>query len=280
MVSSIYSCTLNLFTPYDTVWENIREQVLNYINNFRESRLSRERHSHFIDRVDILKRVILNYVTRGPSPECIPGVPDFAMHPRIRAILEQPEDVVVTGSSFTDLESYLPFVSLDWFHAVRNRLLKIIHGSGHTNALRLELLELATTWFFCPSCNKSLSFPRVLHHYCAQRQGGPFPEPTDAEGSLWNAIWWSTSQTPWNCRSELTYDRRYPPIAAHLVSLCDKDPVSTTAQTMDDLDPRFVCIRCTFNEKRMHKDFVSMSWRRAVSREFETVQSSPLNSSH
>ncbi len=231
----------------------------------RGIRISQERSAHVTSRVYVLKEVVLEFIRSRPVTESLPGVADFAVFPQIKAILEKPKSKDVTRKSFDAVKPLLPQVAEHWKRTATTQLLKhLVVGRDDDGNLKTSGnpgdLELAVTWFFCPSCERELTFPGVLEHRCTRRQGTLNLTPTTREDDFLNGIRLATSETTWNRESELIFAARRSTIAHHLIALCGKDPHVTTTKHMDELNPRFVCRDCSL----LNGEIQIMTWRRAV----------------
>ena len=84
--------------------------------------------------------------------------------------------------------------------------------------------------------------------------------PATRDDDFFNGMRLATFKAPWNRHSELEYNHLSSAVAHHLVTICGKDPRATTTREMDEVNPRFVCRKCSTRDQ----EFLIMTWRRAV----------------
>lgn len=226
------------------------------MTNVRNHRVTRERCGHLLDRVRLLREIVMEFIQSRPPTEPPPGVADIAISPQFRAILEKPKDEAVTQETFKSVKPTLPQVVEQWRYAAMAQLLKLLDG----RLTNFKRLELATSWFSCRDCGRELTFPRVLHHGCTKVQGMLNITPTTCDDDFLNGIWLGIHEAPWNQQSQLAFSYHCSIYAYYLTAACGKNPETTTAQEMDELSPRFVCRLCSTS----HGESLIMTWRRAV----------------
>lgn len=123
-----------------------------------------------------------------------------------------------------------------------------------------KALNLATTFFQCPSCVEPISYPRVLAHEC-QRQPSTQVNRRDADPEDLLVVSAAIYHRPWLCDCrDLTFDQEASNVARAIIHECGENPDEITAEQMDEKECRFECVRCS--EPR--KGRWVMKWRMAV----------------
>lgn len=235
----------------------------------KTSRTRTERQIVLCGRLTILKTVIS--AARAAPPKltaadaCKPRLPDLALMPEIRALVEQPNDAVVDQHSFEALLPNLPAWEQKWRDERTAEFLQILRsGSDLEKRDGVDPLKLARTMFNCKYCSQFSHYPAVLAHECrmplprflaATGDGSGVREPLDV---YFRCIWLTDAILP---LQPLNFE-----VSPHssgmdrIVALCGKAPSTTTHQEMDDADPRLA-----YAEDSTGLGPTVMSWRRAVS---------------
>ncbi|KAJ7922774.1 hypothetical protein B0H13DRAFT_1981686, partial [Mycena leptocephala] len=109
-------------------------------------------------------------------------------------------------------------------------------------------------------------FPEFLHHPCNTVTNKSVDDEDVPENPLFKAskeIGWCRRKT-WSCKS-IFFDEKASRAVEQLLEACGLDYNVVTTQQMDDMDPRFICLKCSYGAKcdgqRPRK---VMPWRNAV----------------
>jgi hypothetical protein len=137
-----------------------------------------------------------------------------------------------------------------------------VNAKGKEKAVsNTAALSLATVLFQCPSCVEPISYPRVLAHDClrsASTQTNKCDNDPEDLTVLSNGFY----SRPWLCDArELSFDLEASEVAKTIVQVCGANPDETSAETMDNLDYRLECLKCSEPKKGR----LVMKWRMAVS---------------
>jgi hypothetical protein len=123
------------------------------------------------------------------------------------------------------------------------------------------------TW---PDHTNPLFYPKVLGHHCLTVVTDEEEWNDDVDGSLDPSIRLDISddgfdrhRRQWTCRC-LVVDAHAGRMVERIVDACGLDYARTTAEEMDDLDPRLACLNCATQSSSTTEVSV-FSWRSAVS---------------
>ncbi|KAK7063921.1 F-box domain-containing protein [Favolaschia claudopus] len=143
----------------------------------------------------------------------------------------------------------------------------------------LKNLQLAVCVFSCedtlnihqlyPHHNNTypaMWYPEFLHHPCnTVTKKDPFGDDVP-ENKLFLApkeIGWRYRRK-WSCET-IFFDSKASRAVERVLEACGLNPDSTTTQKMDEMDPRFICLKCSYGAKcDGQRNRKVMSWRAAV----------------
>jgi hypothetical protein len=141
-------------------------------------------------------------------------------------------------------------------------------GRGH--AREFDVLELATSVFSCPPCEAEAKAPSEAsalvgwnelknHLYCTTSK-----EKTSSAMS-------QDKKGKSNVEISLRADKGGTKDATSLLKMLGLDPSTTTAEQLDILDPRFLCLCCPREVCKGIAGRKAMGWRECVRRQLELV---------
>ena len=141
-------------------------------------------------------------------------------------------------------------------------------GKGHDR--EFDVLELATSVFSCPPCEAEAKAPSEAsalvgwnelknHLYCTTSKE-KIPATTSQDKK-----WKSRLEIPLRADKGGTKD------AISLLKMLGLDPSTTTAELLDVLDPRFLCLCCPREVSKGIAGRKAMGWRESVRRYLEPV---------
>ncbi|KAK0463460.1 uncharacterized protein EV420DRAFT_1638396 [Desarmillaria tabescens] len=261
----------------EKVWDNIRDEMVAFMDAVRVKRISRERRARIFSNsysllrpTDIQKLVVKN-------------------------ILELPSEVVVDIQTFDDVIPELPSLFREWRERVHDELLRV---SGHPNPSslttldqKIQWLELARNVFICKGPfhighQKILFYPGILSHVCCTveewSEDMSLTEPHDktiewvrrknAWVGLYDDMWYRRA---WNAE-HLFINPRLNRMTADLIRCLGFDPDTATVQNLDE--PLFY-YRCKICAKKGEPGDAEIYGWRALPDDFEklTVQSVKKN---
>ncbi|KAL4246065.1 hypothetical protein ABKN59_003253 [Abortiporus biennis] len=237
----------------ERIWDNIKDDVLDYVTKFHTKRLVIERS----ERLNLPFMLLVLIFKTSMPPQVIPFLQEFMDG---HFSLGSEEIVEAKAQQFYDgLDDFLA----EWHTTTDNKLLDLLPENmkeGIPDAM--HALQLSTVWFSCPLCNeKTIPYPRTKAHRCLMKCRELNLEPATLEDDLRNLLYRKTGEAPWSSEN-LIFDAKSSELMGHLVELCGLDPKTTTAEDLDNLDPRFACLACSDDLDDM-SSCCAMTWRRA-----------------
>ncbi|KAH9832290.1 uncharacterized protein C8Q71DRAFT_861184 [Rhodofomes roseus] len=269
----------------DHAWRSMRDELVKLMQDLREKRLARERKQRMEGRWS-------SYMSAAPyllkqqleaQPELRSygfNLADLALTPEVRELIHADADVYVGSQGFMALQPHMDAIVEGWKSRVCEELRKQMRASPKTRSGKAQPrkgpepnVELATTMFSCGGCTlPCLFFPNVLAHSCQRPSNAPAQQ--DAYGEFVHAKNDTKLRTTLNLPAigyALSIQLRKLELskqAYQIVQFCDKDPETTTAKEMDELDVRLVQGKAIMNwraaiiEQIQHKHQMA-TWRRA-----------------
>jgi hypothetical protein len=214
----------------------------------------------------------------------MPGSPDFwAWHPANSIIIGN-NDVKVTMKSFEDVVEDLPEWIELWRESCVGRLTdKLCHYDlpyvGNRYSQRLGRLQLAVSVFTCknslcpdeqygwgPQEHNYLFYPEYLHHRCNSIRWKEWTKPDDDEEALALGKGYQKGfvRKKWTCE-KLQFDDTASNVVRKIIEACGWDWKAMTVEELDELDPRLVCLKCSWGHWCDGERRVTVrSWRVAV----------------
>ncbi|KDQ62855.1 hypothetical protein JAAARDRAFT_188497 [Jaapia argillacea MUCL 33604] len=111
----------------ERIWENIKADLVSYMEEMRAKRLIRERLALLNHRKAITIGVLRAYkASRLDCCDVFPGPPDFCGLPEVKAIVDRPSESVVNEGSFTDIVAALPELIEGWRGSLHRQLVNRI----------------------------------------------------------------------------------------------------------------------------------------------------------
>lgn len=239
----------------------------------KSRRLICERDKLFTERIPVLREVREDIVYSFPylTRPSLPTVGELWAHPSIRkTILEHPKGEVLTKADLAPtVTAVFPEMNEQLQSRIDQELLGKVHvGLGEMGQEDREVdpdtvFDLATTIFHC--CGERLFWFRdIKAHECARDL--EFPKSVAKEFVYANdhihrgEKYHGHTQGPIGVWT--TFNAKAAKVATELVKLCGLDPLTTTIQEMDELDPIFECLVCSWLQQ--WKGRCTMTWRTAV----------------
>ncbi|KZT08431.1 uncharacterized protein LAESUDRAFT_723952 [Laetiporus sulphureus 93-53] len=246
----------------ETAWRKISADMIQYMQEIKRNRLESERKYILQQRFRALCSIISDFYAEPPGMpeyECKPSIADFAMMPAFREIIDSTNDTVIDATTFLPLRDQLPMLIEQWQADVKEQLRRIVQTRAHGD-IAIDPLDLATTVFECTGCTRTLQYPNIIKHSCLRSNtlycyiDAEFS--TVYEKALYNGI---TNECAWS-----TDGLRVSDAMSHfkrIVTLCGKDPISTTQQEMDALD---VMLYRPIDLAEPHGPQRAYTWRAAI----------------
>ncbi|KAL6300750.1 hypothetical protein BKA93DRAFT_752464 [Sparassis latifolia] len=249
----------------ERVWENIKEDILQFVLHARAVHLSKSRCERLIMQIQAAAKFYMTFILRRPHTELLPSFGDFCMMPEVLAILGRPS--IGLAKSFEDLSPLLVELSDRWHLECSFKLMTLLPASvKQMNAEDISPLGLATTWFFCSSCQNLVGFPRILIHACMNKctmnGDGALDLTYTHQADVMNTVHLLFGEQPWHIvTGSLRFHQVSCSTITNITMICGKNPAVVTAREMDELDARFICLkpRCM-----THGHVCVVTWRTAV----------------
>ncbi|KAK0222618.1 hypothetical protein EDD85DRAFT_960244 [Armillaria nabsnona] len=216
-------------------WSRMRRGFEAAIKKNRVQQAKADRTATLFSRADIVDGILKTY-----KQQFLPVVwremsfADVCTFPAFRVVLEAPTEPAITDASFVDATQQLPTLIADWKRRKESELRAQV-VSLETEGV--DPLKLATAVFSCEhQCDAIITNTDLWRHRCVpflvlSGPGSMYDQfPVADVDDLYKHIGNAT----------LSFDRTRSAIAASVVRLASCDPVTTTAEEMDDLNLRFL----------------------------------------
>lgn len=248
-------------------WSRIRQGLEAAIKKNRVQQAKADRTAALFSRAEIVEGILKTYKQQFLPVVWreMPLFADVCTFPAFRVVLEAPTELAVTDASFVDATQQLPTLIADWKRRKESELRAQV-VSLETEGV--DPLKLATAVFSCEhQCDAIITNTDLWRHRCfpfliIQGPGSmhdqfPVADVDDLYKHIGNAT--------------IFFDRTRSAIAASVVRLASCDPVTTTAEEMDDLNLRFLST-CTHHRVSAYCSVLSptvyglpiLTWRECV----------------
>lgn len=261
-----------------SAWAKIRDELANFMQEIRNTRLRREHPALLRKNLALLDEAVSKMRATHPSVESDPKFIDYATMPECRALLDAPEEPVdPDGDAFQDLLGGLPRLKARWLAQQEEHLAKMLEaamggvpasiaGSSQGGCDKSEqytrLLELAVSVFECRRCKMRMGARSALGHRCARRPDQPwslYPVAAGlvfAPGTYLYEVWkFYPKLCPWSHECFTVPD---PEPLRGILRACGWDPDVVTA---DEVDAPGQCLASTDADGRI----TPMKWEYVVS---------------
>lgn len=218
----------------------------------------------------LLIQIREDYRRSSPVNTIIPPRANFYKHLTAfhTVIINSPHGTKFTLEHFRMAISLLPDLIPTWIKITNARLLKIMQQAmGKEVRLDISHLSLATALFNCTlcgterlnhePCDSLISYPRVLVHRGAVKD---FDSATPRSEKL-QQLDDFTNQSLYNYHHTIGFSKDVHDRVTSLVRLCGLDPLTTTAQQMDELNSIFAPVNDSDSPMDQR---LCMTWRRTV----------------
>lgn len=240
----------------------MKDEVIGYFQNVRARRLAVERCERIRDSIELLEPYLRDFYASRPASEVLPHIADFCYMPPIRDFLEVWDDPVEDVDFLEHLPDRLLTLSKEWLESRQETLggvMKLKEGTDAKTAI-----SLATTWF-AHRRGLLVQGTNILEEAALRRSRLDITTST-AHTDLLNALHVLNHQWPFVLNEDpVQFCNRSFDVVTKLVEICNKDPRTTTAQEMDDLNGRYACEMCIQDKRGKKYSMSPMSWRQVVS---------------
>jgi hypothetical protein len=271
------------------VWKNIQPELIEFMETMKAFRIERERSELLKRRRVCASTVLSDFKRKCPDilahpNELMPGSPDFWSWYPVRTIIESPNDTVVTTENFDDILEDISKWIVSWREArIQELVFKTrMHGlpyPGDRFLSQLAQLQLAVCVVTCQRhlCpdeehgwgvqeHNFLYYPEYLHHRCnaiTWRQQNK-PDEGEAALSLGSGYPKQFIRQKWSSE-KLEFDGKASGVVKKIIETCGWNWKTMTAKELDKLDPRLVCLKCTWGHRCDGEWRVTVrNWRSAV----------------
>jgi hypothetical protein len=270
-----------------TAWNNIKSEMVDFMEGMKAFRLGRERVATLQRRRQHASIVLRDFKQTHralvDTPEkLVPGAADFWTWPAISALINSPPESSITLEQFQNVRETIPAFFASW-HRARTReimdklyLMDLPYAREYSE--QCQQMRLAVSVFICQKglCHNDLEeswkphqyryYPEYMHHRCnrIRRVNWSDPEADDPPLSLGDGYQANVVRQQWTCE-HLEYDEKASRVVRKILQDCGWDWKTMTVEELDRLDPRLVCLKCTYGHRCDGERRVSVrNWRSAV----------------
>ncbi|KAG0706614.1 hypothetical protein DFH29DRAFT_900438 [Suillus ampliporus] len=279
----------------DRIWQNIQHKMIEFMGQMRQFRIQQERKRQIRQRQSILATIYSDYQRENNTQQYLmPTAADLFGMPDVHNIVELPAHLTITAEDFQPFREKLPDKIEVWQRCTREDLRSSLvwnyeidtpphrdwdwdcSWSWKPRTIDNNYERLAVAVFVCPGwlCEdipepndspRYMYYPEYLHHRCNRIRRRMWdeldPPNTFAMGQGYPG---STVQQEWSC-IDLDFDKKASRTVRNILDACGLDWRQVTAPELDDLDPRLVCLKCSYGNCCDGERFmVVRSWRESV----------------
>lgn len=252
-------------------------------------RIERERNEVLKGRRLCASKVLSDFKRESPDVlahpnELMPGSPEFWSWYPVKTIIESPNDTLVTRKSFNDVLGDIYRWIITWRESrIQELIFKFrVEGlpyAGDHYGHQLARLELAVCVFtcqrhLCPNQKEDWSwhehnylyYPEYLHHRCNSISWKQWNKPNDDEAALSLGVGYGDQfiRQKWTC-DKLEFASKASMVVRKIIETCGWNWKTMTAAQLDKLDPRLICLKCTWGHRCDGERRVTVrDWRSAV----------------
>jgi hypothetical protein len=243
-----------------SVWSEIREQVLGLVSELREKHDLAIRRQTLAARARLFQSRIPALFAGVAPPHVRPRTVDLALLPAVQAVLDAPGPAELAPDSFDALKPELTALTRRWRADAMTALLRGIRSAqraaGEAPRKDVNPLELARTQFRCRACRRALGAQAALVHGCGQ--GATTAGKRPAQVTYADLVSEALSAVPWDAGG---FDwARCVARTDGVVRAAGLVPELATAKDMDAVDGRYSCDAC----RKPRRSWLVMGWRTAV----------------
>ncbi|KAG2069481.1 hypothetical protein BDR04DRAFT_1055483 [Suillus decipiens] len=267
----------------DRIWQNIQHKMIEYMGQMREFRIQQERKQQIRERQSIVATIYSDWLREtGYHEFLMPTAADLFGEWQVRNIVELPAHLTVTAEDFQPVHKELLEIVDAWKRStgydLRSDLLWRFEDylSDWRERLYYQCEKLAVAVFTCTAwlCEdipepgdspRYMYFPEYLHHRCNRIRRRIWnelhPVNTFEMGQGYPG---STVQREWSM-DNLEFDTKASRTVKNILDACDLDWREVTVSRLDHLDPRLVCLKCSYgNHCDGERPMIVRSWRESV----------------
>ena len=261
-----------------TVWNNIRDGVVQCMESIRAERIEQERLETMSSRCQFFRLVYAAWFVKQADKSILPRAVDLMYRPEVRAVIEQDTEQPVSRADFDGFTNHFAEWSAEWKAQCDEKLRKLVRDSPGLKGKipdGIDPLSLASVVFTCKECSRygyggptALLYPAILTHSCLYEDVwfGRYTEtlPIFERAACGAARGTSVvpSYAPWS-HELVAISADYEQVE-EIIKAFGRDPSTATRDEMDTIDNvRIYCSNCP----RASPDSLSvMGWKHAVMR--------------
>lgn len=269
-----------------SVWKNILPELTEFMETMRSFRLERERIELLKTRRLCASKVLSEFKRSNLTvlidrDALMPGPPEFWRWHPVKQIIESDREVEVTSMSFGQILEDIPAWMLRWRVSrtqdiiFKQRYSSLPHVKEYSE--QINYLQLAISVFVCNEhlCYREngarkgdedyryMYYPEYMHHRCNSVRWKEWAKPDEEEEALSFAVE-HVVRTAWTCKN-LEYDEKAARVVQKILDACGWDWKTMTTERLDQLDPRLVCLKCSWGNRCDGDRIMTVrSWRSAV----------------
>jgi hypothetical protein len=263
----------------------MKSSMIDYMHDLQRYRIKDDRRTLKQARKDLAIQQWHYYRQRRLENPFMPSPVDILEWDEVKSIAKLPSEVDVPIERFENLfDKYLPKFLEDWRKLQTTTLSASCsrHIPGPQVSHNISRIELAVCVFTCegqvhelepdfdPDAYSPMWYPEFLHHscnsICIKFQGNG-----KQNAILDRNIKVAVKQRFEYCRRKawspelLRFDEKASRVVRSILKGCSLDHTTTSTAMLDELDPRLVCLKCSFGAKPDgERQFSVWSWRSAV----------------
>lgn len=265
----------------------MKSSMIDYMHDLQQYRIKDDRRTLKQARKDLAAQQWYYYRQKHLENPFMPSPVDILEWDEVKSIAKLPSDVNVPIERFETLfDQCLPKFLEEW----RNLQMSTLSAScsRHISEPQVSPIELAVCVFTCegqvhelepdfdPDAYSPMWHPEFLHHSC-NSICIKFQGHGKQNAILDRNINVTVKQRFEYCRRKawspelLRFDEKASRVVRSILKGCSLDHATTSTVMLDKLDPRLVCLRCSFGAKPDgERKFSVWSWRGAVGYIIET----------
>ncbi|KIJ66542.1 hypothetical protein HYDPIDRAFT_26881 [Hydnomerulius pinastri MD-312] len=276
----------------DRGWQKIESTMIRFMNRMKKFRLKQEHLALLQERQNIFTEFWSKYQRDNPDDGIMPTIPSLISIDLVWNILDRPPEVTVNIGTFAWLEIMLDLFLPKYHQTILLEFAKSLPDMFEGGGMEQKRSwiwsggEAATIALAVFTCKKGLCddlpddpnapprlmyYPEYIHHRCNRIQR-----------KKWDVLHTVGTVTlgegyPHHCVQQernfekLVYNARASRTVKNVVEACGLDPEYTTPQTLDKLDPRLVCLKCSYGNLPDGERIMTVrTWRDSVAHSVNT----------
>ena len=260
------------------VWNNIKDEMIEYMQKLRNHRLHEERKTIIKTRRKTGVSVLRKYKLTHYDGDIMPTAPDFFDQEEVKSIIESPSDVPIDANSFKDVAGNLGSWIAEWRAGIKLSLaqrcaidnLPVVHQPGDSDSrLQLALSVFKCTKDHCnqdddlvEKCSEFQWFPQFLHHRCNRIGPIRYGEDNFNDSTLILGDGYKHVHRTLFSIEGLQFSAAASRVVRSIILACGWNPETMTVVQMDELDPRLFCLEC--KDRDRFESVKVFTWRRMV----------------